>query len=53
MRPQHATDATVATKAHLYAGEMGLSVYPLIGGNLTALHAAMARSKVSTTANFD
>jgi hypothetical protein len=33
-----------AVKAHLYAGSMGLSVYPLIGGNLTALHAAMARA---------
>ena len=37
-------DATVVAKAHLYAGSMGLSVYPLIGGNLTALHAAMARA---------
>jgi hypothetical protein len=31
-------------KAQLYAGEMGLAVYPLIGGNLSSLHAAMARA---------
>ena len=37
-------DPDIVQKAHLYAGEMGLAVYPLIGGNLSSLHAAMARA---------
>lgn len=35
----------VVQSARLYAGEMGLAVYPLIGGNLSSLHAAMARAE--------
>jgi hypothetical protein len=34
----------IMQKSQLYAGEMGLPVYPLIGGNLSSLHAAMARA---------
>ena len=34
----------IVQKAQLYAGEMGLAVYPLIVGNLSSLHAAMARA---------
>ena len=35
--------AAALKQAQLFAGTMGLAVYPLIGGNLSSLHAAMGR----------